>query len=813
MKKIGLFLLGLAGAICLSVGLSVINNTPVEASANTVEPTVSLSETKVKVSNNGDKMLLVTAMKDYEDVYSVGYTFENYTVTADDKAETKTYYTSLTTGEEETAADIFGAEWSDAALIVWEVANNPNISFNAYALEGVRNDAGELTKPTDEIEATNTQRSNMKSLNISSKEDFLAIGNKTEVELKNIRYKLTTDLTFTTEDFTSITNSRISVNSRSDTAYLVENMGAHFDGQGYTITVTYENATSTTLSYPAVFDYITGTIENVWFNLDFKVQNEVSALARRNKGVIENCYIEATLNTTTGSYVGLPAYRQAVIQSSTGVVNKSIFIIRATAIGTKHSAALAVKFNRGAISNCSVVSGVTWSNHGQYISCDETGGYKEFQDYPKAGNCDANRTNCYLFATWADIWSTGDGYIYNADGTTSSGVYDVVELYSGDYWNQWRDANITYSVRFDTNSGLKTSGDYQIEVLKNGLITQPGVPEKIGYTFDGWYLDGTKYNFETPVVSDLTLTAKWTKRTNMTEIQISSKEDFLNIGKKADGTAYTAEELKNIRYKLTTDLTFTTEDFTSITNSRISVNSRSDTAYLVENMGAHFDGQGYTITVTYENATSTTLSYPAVFDYITGTIENVKFNLKFTANHEVAALARTLSGTVENCYIVATLNTIKYSYVGLPAYRQAVILQNDNGVFNKNVIQISGIVGRAAGATTGGTAHTAALVIKFNQGTISNCSVIHGSWMWGNHRQYISSDLAYMQLKEYQESPTLGNSDANRTNCYLFYAKADLKACYGHQYNADGTVADRASHKNLQEVYTGTYWDTWLWKA
>ena len=43
-----------------------------------------------------------------------------------------------------------------------------------------------------------------------------------------------------------------------------------------------------------------------------------------------------------------------------------------------------------------------------------------------------------------------------------------------------------------------------------GKATEPAAPEKTGYTFDGWYLnENDKFNFDTTITSDITLTAKW----------------------------------------------------------------------------------------------------------------------------------------------------------------------------------------------------------------------------------------------------------------------------------------------------------------
>lgn len=43
----------------------------------------------------------------------------------------------------------------------------------------------------------------------------------------------------------------------------------------------------------------------------------------------------------------------------------------------------------------------------------------------------------------------------------------------------------------------------------NSNVSEPEVSEKTGYTFSGWYNGEEKFDFTTPITSDLTLTAKW----------------------------------------------------------------------------------------------------------------------------------------------------------------------------------------------------------------------------------------------------------------------------------------------------------------
>ena len=64
-----------------------------------------------------------------------------------------------------------------------------------------------------------------------------------------------------------------------------------------------------------------------------------------------------------------------------------------------------------------------------------------------------------------------------------------------------------YTVTFDTDGGSAVASQ---EVYEGGNATEPSpAPTKAGNTFDGWQLNGATYSFDTPVDSNITLTAKW----------------------------------------------------------------------------------------------------------------------------------------------------------------------------------------------------------------------------------------------------------------------------------------------------------------
>ena len=69
------------------------------------------------------------------------------------------------------------------------------------------------------------------------------------------------------------------------------------------------------------------------------------------------------------------------------------------------------------------------------------------------------------------------------------------------------------TVKFETNGG-SIIGDQTINVLAK--VVKPADPTKEGFTFDGWYIDKefkTEFNFNSAVIADMILYAKWTEKT------------------------------------------------------------------------------------------------------------------------------------------------------------------------------------------------------------------------------------------------------------------------------------------------------------
>lgn len=94
-------------------------------------------------------------------------------------------------------------------------------------------------------------------------------------------------------------------------------------------------------------------------------------------------------------------------------------------------------------------------------------------------------------------------------------IVPVTLIWAGGSWQIKTQGRVlvteVYTVTFDSYGGTPVPPVQEVEY---GLTaTEPAAPEKTGYTFDGWYLGDEKYDFSAAVEQNITLTAKWEKKT------------------------------------------------------------------------------------------------------------------------------------------------------------------------------------------------------------------------------------------------------------------------------------------------------------
>jgi uncharacterized repeat protein (TIGR02543 family) len=108
----------------------------------------------------------------------------------------------------------------------------------------------------------------------------------------------------------------------------------------------------------------------------------------------------------------------------------------------------------------------------------------------------------------------------NKEGFVFSGWYvngtkwDFDTPVSGDmtlYAGYIQDPAVWALVKFDPNNGGPVTEQW---VLKGKTPIKPADPEKLTFIFDGWYLNGTKWDLGTPVDDDMTLCAQYVHDTS-----------------------------------------------------------------------------------------------------------------------------------------------------------------------------------------------------------------------------------------------------------------------------------------------------------
>lgn len=74
-----------------------------------------------------------------------------------------------------------------------------------------------------------------------------------------------------------------------------------------------------------------------------------------------------------------------------------------------------------------------------------------------------------------------------------------------------KDEPNTFTVTFNSNGGSSVATKI---VKKDETVSKPTNPTRSGYTFNGWYLNNKKYDFNTKITDNITLIAQWTKNTS-----------------------------------------------------------------------------------------------------------------------------------------------------------------------------------------------------------------------------------------------------------------------------------------------------------
>ena len=94
---------------------------------------------------------------------------------------------------------------------------------------------------------------------------------------------------------------------------------------------------------------------------------------------------------------------------------------------------------------------------------------------------------------------------YESDNKTQAGVFEAGDA----LWGVIDDAVYMVTVTFDPDND---DSIMEKDIVEGETVAKPEKdPTKPGFTFEGWYLGDEEFDFETKVMNDITLIAKWNK--------------------------------------------------------------------------------------------------------------------------------------------------------------------------------------------------------------------------------------------------------------------------------------------------------------
>lgn len=223
----------------------------------------------------------------------------------------------------------------------------------------------------------------------------------------------------------------------------------------------------------------------------------------------------------------------------------------------------------------------------------------------------------YTFTGWnTSMGGTGTPYAEGAS-ITYPAEGQTLTLYA-----QWK--RVTHEVSFDTAGGENVDA----QTVADGDTANNVTPTREGYTFDGWYLNGSEYDFNLPVTSNLVLKAAWRKTGTSTGDATVSKRVTRNSGSYTIRLSVTGSRSDTTRMSMVTitDPLSDWVDPVGLSDGKADgITVTRDGKSMTGGYTAVYSSKSRTVTVTFDDALADKSVYAVVFD--------VKPNTKATLDY------------------------------------------------------------------------------------------------------------------------------------------------------------------------------------
>jgi len=282
--------------------------------------------------------------------------------------------------------------------------------------------------------------------------------------------------------------------------------------------------------------------------------------------------------------------------------------------------------------------------------------------------------------------------VYIADEITTQAVYELTE---DDFFYN------VFSVYFDSAGG---SAVFPQTIISGGTASRPDDPTRSGYAFYDWYIDSALtvvYNFSTPVISDVTLYARWIN-TNMVvtnTIEWNNALYLIRTGSNSNNQTYTITVNGNVSISGSTVNTFGTVTGISVTlqgSGKLYLTSTGNIIRLTANQTLIIDSADLTLQGLKSGQNSATQNNNTSAIYVDGSTAQLKLrngaitgNIASSSSSSYGSGVYVSNGTFTMSGGTITGNTASYTGSTASASGGGGVYVN-NGTFTMNGGEISG---------------------------------------------------------------------------------------------------------------------------
>lgn len=345
----------------------------------------------------------------------------------------------------------------------------------------------------------------------------------------------------------------------------------------------------------------------------------------------------------------------------------------------------------------------------------------------------------------------------------------------------------TYTVSFSGVSGIPSQ-----TVAAGGYASEPPIPTKDGYIFDGWYNGNSKWNFKTDkVTSNITLTAKfnelkkYTITTNYSESGIPSKTTTVNSGESYSATIeipYANYGFESATVKMGgRDITST-----ALSGKKVTINKVTDNVVITVNVHQNFQIVATTYGVTLSNTTSVikrgssyecTVTPTSGYNAVTITVRQGSSTGTDVTNKYVSGNKINIPSVTFNVYITANGYTLS---------NYDVVNNLTNCTTSNNATTVEADASYTATVTHSPDYALKTLTVKMGGTDITNDVVTYSTNKY-NVPTYVSASIKIPKVT----------------------GKVEITGIGAHQYNMFGTKSGCSLYRESGTIsgWTGVVWE------